>query len=70
MDFNDVGTWSKELYSIAGRHFKSLTLSIGLRKLVNFPTHLRSDGSLSSTLELLLSSEKNIVSSVRAPLPG
>ena len=60
---------NKDLYKIEGRHLDPLTLSQGLCQLVNFPTHLRSDGSLGSTQDLLLSSEKNILSSVQALLP-
>ena len=42
------------MYNAAGRHLEPAILQLGLHQAVSFPTHLRTDGSFGSLLDLLL----------------
>ena len=70
-DFNATSpVWnSSDSYNAAGRSLESLFLRLGLHQCVDFPTHLRHDGSLGSLLDLVLVSDRNIVSQVSSLPP-
>ena len=70
-DFNATSPqWNKtDLYNSAGRSLEPATLRQGLCQHVNFSTHIRNNGSLGSTLDLLFSSENSLVDSITALPP-
>ena len=54
-DFNATSpTWTcgVDQYNTAGKSLEPLALRYNLKQCVDFPTHIRHDGSLGSTLDL------------------
>ena len=71
-DFNATSPkWcASDKYNCAGRLIEESVLRLGLHQLVDFPTHLHSDGNLGSFLDVLLVSCDRLVSEITSLPPG
>ena len=70
-DFHSTSpSWcTSDTYNGAGRSLEPVFHRLGLHQCLDFPTHLRNDGSLGSLLDLVLVSDRSLVSDVSSLSP-